>query len=207
MPKYRTKWSRAAVEQAAAQCQEKIEFREKFSGAYAAAFKDGYLDEVTAHMSLRQVSWDYEKVKAEAQKYEVKDHFIRACAGGAKWAKRHGFFDEICFHMVPQARSDFDAVYLWKLRDFGDVYKVGVTSHRLGDARIKFVSAMSGYDVEYYFVVKSDRACEIETQMLKLGRPFHGVSCSGMTEFREFTPQELSQCLQMMGLEPLKEFA
>ena len=206
MPKYRTKWTRNAVEEAAKGFRNGHAFQLSYPGAARAAQYEGYWKELTSKMPQSQEKWDYDKVKAEAQKYTVKGHFISGCSGGSKWARRHGVLDEICSHMIPHARSDFDAVYLWKLKDMGEVYKIGVTSHRLGDKRIKFVSRMSGYDVEYYLVRKMDDAVSVESEMLKLGKPFLGVDCSGATEFRQLDPQELNKCLRLMGINTFEEY-
>lgn len=204
MPTEIVKWTKEAAMSAASGYTDRGEFTRDHGGAVVAARRDGYYEEMMAHMPYKFTKWDYDKVKEVAANYTVPDHFAREYPGAMKWAKRHGVYEEVCSHMTDHRRGDFDAVYIWKLKDFGDVYKVGVTSHRLQDKRIRFVSQMSGYDVDYYFVVKSDKACQIESEMLSLGKPFHGVDCNGMTEFREFTPEEFDMCLSLMGVTKTK---
>jgi hypothetical protein len=204
MPAYRTKWTRDVVEQAAQNYLYKWEFVQENSGAAKAAKEEGYFDDLTAHMLVKQNAWTYESVKAEAEKYEVRDHFARGCPGAMKWAKRHGVYDEICEHMGWHRRGDFDAVYIWKVKDEDDVYKVGVTSYRLKDKRINWVSNASGYEVEGYILKQFDNACEIETQLLSLGDALHDADFNGATEFRRFTADDLVKCFELLSVDSLE---
>lgn len=195
-----TKWTEQAIRKAARGYKYYHDFRAACPGAIPRARRLGIHDEITAHMALKQKQWNLDSVRAVAAQFEVKDHFARAYPGAMKWAKRHGLYDDVCSHMKDNRRGDFDAVYIWKVKDLEDVYKIGVTSHRLGNSRINFVSRLSGCDVEFYFVVKCDDACEIEAEMLRIGNPFCGIDCNGGTEFRELSPSEFVKCLNLMGL-------
>ena len=84
-----------------------MEFKKCNGGAYAAARKHGWLDEVCSHMKLlcRRNYWTKERVRKEALKYEAKGRFIRASPGAYNAAKKHGWLDEVCSHMKPKRHT------------------------------------------------------------------------------------------------------
>lgn len=80
------------------------EFKKTANGAYRSALRNGWLDEVCAHMatSQRQLPghWDIkENCRKEALKYTIRFDFQRGSGGAYEAAKRHGWMDEVCAHM------------------------------------------------------------------------------------------------------------
>jgi hypothetical protein len=69
--------------------------------------------------------WDYEKLKAEAFKYQSKKEFGEKNKGAVSTAKKMGIWDEITAHMKPLGSLYERAVYAWEFPD-KSVY-VGLT--------------------------------------------------------------------------------
>ncbi len=118
--------------------------------------------------------------------------------------KKHGEFTQrVSAHKQGQgcptcgrsgSTSDSDVVYL--LRVMGrDIYKVGITSKRLGKNRFKKIGYESGLNLELLEYVESDNAKEIESNLLGIGLDAGLVDFSGSSEFRYFTDNELVEAL------------
>ncbi len=78
-------------------------WRKVSSGAYTVALKNGWLDEVCAHMSRGCKPagyWTKERCHEEALKYQFKVDFSKGCTSAYSIAHRNGWLDEICGHMV-----------------------------------------------------------------------------------------------------------
>lgn len=88
--------------------------------------------------------------------------------------------------------TDADAVYIWKVIGFNDVYKVGITSAKLGSTRIDQVAKESGLKAEIVILAKVDNAYPIEAKLLDIGHPYKwDTYFNGSTEFRVLTQEEL----------------
>lgn len=74
-------------------------FKKSSRGAFAAARKHGWLDDICLHMSIAQVPMNHWKNKEncfnEARKYKTKKEFIKKASGAYSAAKRYGWLDEI----------------------------------------------------------------------------------------------------------------
>ncbi len=97
--------------------------------------------------------------------------------------------------------SDNDIIYLWKAKEIyfqkKPVYKIGITSKRLGTERIKTVSLTSGFDFEILLFRNSKRAKYLESQMLKIGDIPDFEKFDGCTEFRALDDLELKFVLEI----------
>jgi len=97
-----------------------------------------------------------------------------------------------------------DALYIWKALGLTfngtQVYKVGVTSARLSDTRIKHVARKAS--VEYEIVVLKEvagGATETEAKLLRMGvNPLY-EGFVGCTEFRAFSEPELLEALSIIA--------
>ena len=106
--------------------------------------------------------------------------------------------------MTKGLRSDDDVIYIWKA--VGEtyrgeqLYKVGVTSERLGSDRISQVANLHNMFPELIVSqVVSKRASKLEKKLLMLGEnPDFSPGLDGYSEFRAFTETELSAALQMI---------
>lgn len=103
-----------------------------------------------------------------------------------------------------QSGSDADAVYIWladRERFNGKpVYKVGVTSERLGEKRIHQVAARNNQEARIVALASvGPFAREVETKLKKLGDDPQYLVKDGRTEFRAMSESELSEALQIIS--------
>ena len=99
--------------------------------------------------------------------------------------------------------SDNNVIYIWEAIDefFNgeQVYKIGVTSARLGEARIHQCAKASGKDANILILENvNGKATEIETEILKLGEDPKYIECDGYTEFRALNNDDLDKALDLI---------
>jgi hypothetical protein len=108
--------------------------------------------------------------------------------------------------LCTQKSSDYDAVYIWEvigLKYHGkQVYKIGQTSARLGDDRIKAVAREINRDYKILRLFHTDtgKALAIEKQLLTYGEPVEMplvVKVGGSSEFRALTKVDLIMLLEL----------
>ena len=129
-------------------CNTRKEFREKDASAYAVAQKRGILNDVCKHMKRKNAPNGYytkENCQAVALGYKTKKEFKAASPAVYSAAKRHGWFEDICGHMIPATTDKKRKVYVYTFDD-GFAY-VGLTDdinrrkrEHLGQFREKKVS-------------------------------------------------------------------
>ena len=77
-------------------------------GAYRAARKRGWLDDVCSHMQ-RQVNprhyWTKDRCAAEAAKYNFREEFKANAEAAHSAARKKGWLDEVCAHMEDGRKS------------------------------------------------------------------------------------------------------
>jgi hypothetical protein len=83
------------------------DWAKNYSGAVASAKKNGWLDEMTAHMTKRKTLpnryWkNKENILAEAKKYNTIGEWRKNSASSYNSAKIYGWFDEASIHMVSE---------------------------------------------------------------------------------------------------------
>ncbi len=82
---------------------DKISHFEKCArGAYEGAKRNGWLQDVTAHMIRDNKPagfWTKSQCKEEASKYQTKAEFVNKCASAYVTASKNGWLDEIASHM------------------------------------------------------------------------------------------------------------
>jgi predicted GIY-YIG superfamily endonuclease len=85
-------------------CKTRTEFIEKYSGAYRAAKKNGWLDDMFSHISIEWHKpnnyWIKEKCQEAALKCKTKKEFKLCFNSAYNAAKRNGWLNEICTHML-----------------------------------------------------------------------------------------------------------
>lgn len=78
------------------------DFRKRSGGCYAAARKNGWLNDITTHMTRPtnyNKIWDEENCRTEATKYSLRKDFIAHSKGAYLAARKLGILDEVCVHM------------------------------------------------------------------------------------------------------------
>ncbi|WPZ08794.1 DEAD/DEAH box helicase [Roseivirga spongicola] len=80
---------------------KKSDFQKWSAGAYNASFRNGWLDEICAHMETSRNGgyWTYERCAKEALKYNTRERFRKGSSGAYDKSRIKGWLDEICAHM------------------------------------------------------------------------------------------------------------
>jgi hypothetical protein len=156
-------------------------------------------------MSFAQISWTDEMLQAEAEKYQTRMDFVRESYNAYQRAAKRGLLDQICGHMQEGLRSDDDVIYIW--RALGEtyrgeqLYKIGVTSERLGDIRISQVASAQHMTPQIIAIQNVEgRASTLEKALLELGEdPKFSPGTDGYSEFRALSDSELVQALNLIS--------
>ena len=199
--KLRAAWDEASVREEAKKYKSKKDFQEN-STAEPVARKLGILDDLGfTRPKNHRFKWTEEAIREEAKKYSTKREFERFSRGASERARVIGIIDTLGLKEYPP--SDNNVLYIWRaLGQFfnGDpVYKVGVTSARLGAARLKSVSKASGFELEVVcFENLKVKASQVERQILKLGSDPKYLGFNGASEFRAFNASALNAAMQII---------
>ena len=192
-------WTFDLVKAEVAKYAGRTQFHDANPSAAQWAVRNGFMDKLFPH---RLTFWDFESVSKEALKFSYREEFRVGSAGAAHWAIRNGVWDTVCAHMDLASKSDYDCVYIWKPDGFDDLYKIGVTSKRLGVKRIEYVAGNNGMDVDLFYMRNTPDALRKEKEMLSLGRAAtFSNDFNGFSEFRHLTDGEFLECLRIMGIE------
>ncbi|MBA6372505.1 GIY-YIG nuclease family protein [Colwellia sp. BRX8-4] len=98
-------WTIDRCHEEALKYKVKVDFKNKSGGAYTAARKKGWMDEVCSHMmSLQKPSgyWTKERCQQEALRYKVKEDFRKESGGAYSAAIKNGWLEEVCSHIKSQ---------------------------------------------------------------------------------------------------------
>jgi hypothetical protein len=102
--------------------------------------------------------------------------------------------------------SDNDAIYVWE--SVGEtfngkpVYKIGITSARLKDCRVKNVAKKSGRDAKIVILQSVKNARALETLLHTFGDDPKFDKFDGSTEFRALSGSELARVLELIRDRP-----
>lgn len=92
------KWNKTSVLKAAKQCKSPSQFKKEFNGAWAAAHRNGYINNCYSHMQLTHKPNGYyndkDNCKKESMKYKKRSHFKKHCPAGYASAGKNGWLDE-----------------------------------------------------------------------------------------------------------------
>lgn len=179
-------------------------FEKHGRGAYQAAQKLGKLNEVCAHMNFQKNFYSDEELHQIAKRYTTRGEFDRKNKNAYEVSRNRDLLDDICSHMTDSSYCDNDAVYLWKATDekYNDkpLYKIGVTSTRLGTYRIEKVAQKKGW--KYEIIILKDvkkNADKLEKELLKIGDNPHLTGFDGASEFRALSSFEETQILKLIN--------
>ena len=197
-------WTEAALIADAAKYQTRGEWKKKSSGAYSVAQRRGLLKVCCAHMQQVLTDWTAEMLIADAAEYQTRTEWSVKSEAAYSAAKARGLREVCCAHMIDGSPSDLDVVYIWEalgLRYNGErVYKIGVTSDRLGDWRIKQVAAEAGMECAIVAMVRVPErsATKTEAKLHAIGQNPKMLKCDGSTEFRALSDAELRECMGIL---------
>ena len=119
-------WTKNRCLEEALKYETRSVFKLNSSGAYNAAYKHGWLDEICSHMKILKTHYTKEECAIEALKYETKTEFMEKSPIYYSHAIRKGYLNEICRHMRKLGNPEERAIYAFEFRD-RHVY-IGLTS-------------------------------------------------------------------------------
>jgi hypothetical protein len=197
-------WSKCEVAHAASHYNTRQDLKKNNEKAYQAAHHNGWIDDVCSHMlepSIgRRVYWTFEMTKVEALKYRTREEFNRGSCGAYGAAKRNKWLPGVCGHMTDGLRSDHNAFYIWRV-PHTDIYKIGVTSFRLGLQRVREVASKIAVVPELILFRHCASAVALETSALNITEKVTGLSgFTGASEFRKMSQQHLSELCAVAGV-------
>ena len=201
-----TAWTDEMLHNEALKYKTRSEYRSQAASAYITARKRKIIDYVCAHMHPVQTSWTDDMLQNEAMKYQTRIEFVRGSFNAYQRAAKREMLDRICGHMERGLRSDDDVIYIWKAVGetyLGEqVYKVGVTSERLGAERIVQVARAHDMTADIViFQALNKRASKLEKKLLMLGEnPNFTSGLDGYSEFRALTEDELKAATSLIEL-------
>lgn len=188
---------------AAAQYSTKMKFKRAYPNLYSYAYGNGLLPEICGHMFDARREWTEAKLQEEAAKYLTKGEFMRGSNKAYQAAAHQGFLNKICEHMTRTGGS-YDMIYI--LRSPGtDIYKVGVTSKRLGFNRIETIRKATTIPMELFICMDIPEASFVERLLLTQGSGLPTtVSSQGSSEFREFSKEDMLKVMEILTKEAVR---
>ena len=200
----RRNWTEANIREEAAKWDGKTALQNGCQSAYAAATKMGILDSLYPHKYKR---WGKKEIIEAAKGYPNKKLFAleNPGASGAAYRKFPGLLDELFSN--ERLPMDNDTIYIWRAvgqhHNGNPVYKIGVTSARLGDWRIRLCASKAGFEFDLICnetLADGVRATDIEKKLLRLGEPVDYSGFDGCTEFRALSDSALYAAVSMICL-------
>lgn len=195
----RASWTEDNVRAEAAQYKTKTAFMKANGAAYQAAGRLGIIDELFANQ-LR--TWSEALTRECAAKCKTKSEFERRFKGGFEWAQRYGIMNDLGFP-INRMPSDNDTIYIWRAvgqhYNGNPVYKIGVTSARLGTFRVERVARLGGFEFDLICCEPvQGKADELERKLHILGEDPKFVGFDGCTEFRALSDSALYVAISMI---------
>ena len=191
-------WTVDRVTEEAKKFKTRKEFSAGSASAYNAAKKLKLLDTLFGFVRNQ---WCEESLRAEALKYSSRIEFYRESGSAYATALRRGMIDDLFPDRM--GGTDNDAIYIWRAVDQfyngNPVYKIGVTSTRLGTLRIEQVAKESGFDFSTVCCETIRcRANDLEKKLHLLGESPGYVGFNGCTEFRSLSDSALYVAISLI---------
>ncbi len=210
------KWTEDMLREEASKYQTRGAFKLGSNSAYQAAIYRGLLESICGHMEVLFASYTEESLRLEALKYQTRSAFVLGSNGAYQTAKRRGLLDSICGHMNRLTKaSDNDAIYIWQAdgmvgKDGYPVYKIGLTSYRLGNSRISICAKRHNFNPIIIRIAQVSDALDLEDKLLAIGSKvpeIYQIKIQGYSEFRELTNGQLEKVLAMIADHEVSECA
>lgn len=192
------KWSRESVVVEASKYNSRNDFLNAARGAYGAAERLGLLDSLFGG----RVVWNEDNIRLEASKYNSRSAFEFSSASAYNAALRIGLMDQLGFESRING-NDNNAIYIWRavgqVYNGNPVYKIGVTSARLGVRRIEQVAKGVGFEFEVICCEAVQcKASDLEKKLLILGEDPRFSGFDGCTEFRALSDSALYAAISLI---------
>lgn len=179
----RTYWTEETALEEANLYESRWDFQNGSGGAYRFLWKRGLLEKAFDPLELN--TWCEDSVRQAAKEFYDRKSFKSKLGGAFKFAYNNDMLDELFGGTLNTPKCDNDVLYLWRPKGYKNVYKVGITSKRLGDERIRHVANKGGLEVSEVIFIETDDAKALEAKILS-GSEAYGFypKFSGSTEFR-----------------------
>jgi len=210
-----TSWTDDMLIADAARFETRGEWKRESSSAYTIALRRNLLDVCCAGMRQVYASWTDEMLIADASRFETRSEWQRESKPAYQAAQHRNLLDVCCAGMERAGGTDNDAIYIW--RAIGEtfngmsIYKIGLTSARLGTQRIEQVCRRGDMQAEIIILAQvTGLASQLEAQLLTIGTNPGFSSFNGSSEFRAMTDEQLAQAVRLVSeaaQETLKETA
>jgi hypothetical protein len=192
-------WSIESAKQEASKYPDRWTFQKGCGSAYRILWKKGLLEDVFGPLPEKQ-SWNYEKVVECANLCKHRTDFKIKYPGGHQWAYEKGLLSELFGETYNTPECDNDVLYIWSVVEIPNLYKVGITSSRLGIRRINYSCRKGSVKADKIWLFYVDDAKTLEKEILSLGESYtFDKPFSGSTEFRVFDEITLNFCLSKAG--------
>lgn len=110
-------WTKGRCQQEANKYKTRAEFHDCCQGAYSAAYKHNWLNDICLHMEPVKHVFTKEECQIEALKYSRRIDFMNNSPHHYSWAIRYKFMNEICSHMERQGNHHFRKIYVFEFSD------------------------------------------------------------------------------------------
>jgi len=179
------------------------EWQYKSSSFYTIARRRELLEAACAHMDAKRKLWSTDDVLNDAKNFSSRTEWARNSKSYVI-AQRRGLLKVASSHMKKVDGKDNDAIYIWKAIGWTyngeQVYKVGVTSARLDDVRIKQVTKAADVEAEIVMLAKvNGMATRLEVALKSIGHDPKYVGFDGCSEFRAMSDDQLKQALALIA--------
>lgn len=182
-------------------CSSRFEFKEKFPGMYAYAVKNKLLGVIFQNLPSQHIKWTDDKAMHIASAYNTRECLKRGNSKAYDYVqKRSGDSSKFYTHMLWNSPSENNVIYFWKVVGLENVYKIGVTSGRLGHKRVESVAKESGLEYEIILISRvTCKATDLEKILLAQGMQYKfDTVFSGCTEFRILTNTEVQNVIKQI---------
>lgn len=190
-------WTDEELREEALRYNTRYEFQIKSPNANRVAHRRGIIDDICSHMKVMRRDWSDEDLMQEALKYDTKISLKTENQKVYAAIRKRGL-EDVCYQHMQSCRSTPDTVYIWKVSGI-PVYKIGVTTASLGEARKDRVCNAGNISAESYVACQVEKPFSVEVTLLSVGRAFvFNNSFDGSTEFRNMTEEEYNICLKIL---------
>ena len=104
-------WNKEKVAERAMSYMHRVDFQKGHAVAYVTARRNGWLDEVCAHMKPLRHTWNLEEARDLAKKCSSRSEFQKRFPNAESSARKYGWLGTICSHMPVRSGNQYIPVY------------------------------------------------------------------------------------------------
>lgn len=196
----RKSWDESSILLEGSKHSSRVAFERNNLSAYQFACRN--MPHVLDTLFGEKRQWTEEKIRTFASDFKTKQAFRLALPRARDAALRLGLMDDLGFSKE-RTSSDNDAVYIWRAVgqyfNGNPVYKIGVTSVRLGTRRVEQVAKDAGFEFDLICCEPVQcKATELERKLHILGEDPQFSGFDGATEFRALSDSALYVAVSMI---------